>query len=154
MRTVRQSLITAALTIALSACSLQAVKHSPTKAAFDANKFLKALYSDEDYAKALELAAEEFRPYVTVENFKSLVEKTRQERGTVKSLKADSYVMMQGKSIELFYTGEYERGLLYHRLVLIGDSSSEYRVAGVWFSPDPYPPNQLRLKFDSEIVAF
>lgn len=49
--------------------------------------------------------------------------------------------------------GEYKKGVLYHRLVLMGDASSGYRVSSVWFKSDPYPENPLRLKFDGDIFV-
>jgi hypothetical protein len=146
--------IIVSLTVALSACRFQTVNHSPIKAAFDINQFLKALYSDEDCAKALEPAAEPLRQSVTADDLKKMVEGIRQERGNLKRLKADSYLMTQGQTMELFYVAEHENGFLYHRLVVIGDSSSGYKVAGVWFQRDPYPAHGLRRQFDDEIFVF
>lgn len=154
MRAASLFLVIALVTIAVSACRLQTVNHSPSKAAFDANQFLKALYSDEDYLKALNLAADPVRQSASADDLKKMVEKIKQEHGTLKRLKADSYLMTQGQSMELFYIGEYEHGFLFHRLVLIGDASSEYKVAGVWFQSDPYPTSPLRHKFETEILAF
>jgi hypothetical protein len=153
MRATSLCLVIALVAIAVSAC-LQKVNHNPSKAAFDANQFLKALYGDEDYLKALNLAADPLRQSAGADDLKKMVEKIRQEHGTLKRLKADSYLMTQGPTMELFYIGEYERGFLFHRLVLTGDASSEYKVAGVWFQPDPYPGSPLRRKFETEMLAF
>ena len=151
MRGSRQSFIIVSLLLSLSACHSQSVRHSPVKAAFDANQFLKALYFDEDYPGALRLTDEQLRQSVTADDLKKMVNGMKQERGALKRLRADSYLMTQGETMELFYTGEYEKGVLHHRLVLMGDASSGYRVSGVWFQPDPYPENPLRRKFDVEI---
>ena len=154
MRRATQSfIIIVSLILPLSACHLQSVKHSPVKAAFDANQFLKSLYFDEDCPGALRLADEQLRQSVTADDLKKMVDRVKQERGTLKTLRADSYLMTQGQTMELFYIGEYEKGLLYHRLVVMGDASSGYRVSGVWFQPDPYPKNALRRKFDGEIFV-
>lgn len=53
--------------------------------------------------------------------------------------------------MELFYTGVYERGTLYHRLVLQGEATSGYRVSGLWYILDPYPEQTLRRKFETNI---
>ena len=154
MRTASLCSVIALVALGVSGCRFQAVSHSASKAALDTNQFLKALYSDEDYAQALNLAAEPLRQSASADDLRQLVEKAREVRGALKRLKADSYLMTQGQSMELFYIGEYERGVLYHRLVLTGDASSAYKVAGVWFQPDPYPASPLRHKFDTEILAF
>lgn len=146
-------IIIVSLILALSACHFQSVRHNPVKAAFDANQFLKALYFDEDWAGALRLADDLLRQSVTGDNLEKMVDEVRQERGALKTLRADSYLMTQGRTMELFYIGEYEKGVLYHRLVLMGDSSSGYRVSGVWFQAEPYPENTLRRKFDGDIFV-
>jgi hypothetical protein len=153
MRGAAQSFIIIALILSLSACHFQSVRHSPVKAAFGANQFLKALYFDEDWAGALRLADEHFRQSVTGDNLKTMVDQVKQQRGALKRLRADSYLMTQGRTMELFYIGEYEKGVLYHRLDLMGDASSGYRVSGVWFKPEPYPESPLRRKFDGDIFV-
>jgi len=153
VRGVKAGLVFASVILSFSACTFQRVAHSPVKAAFNANQFLKTLYFDENCGAALELSDEQLRRSVTVENLKKLVDEIKQERGGLRSLTADSYLMTQGRTMELFYIGKYEKGVLYHRLVLMGDSSSGYRVSGVWFQPDPYPENRLRRKFDADIFV-
>jgi len=89
-----------------------------------------------------------------------LVALTRLQKCSLKSSKtvdglqrltADSYLMVQGAGMELFYVGTYDNGVLYHRLVLAGDASAGYRVTGIWFKPEPYPENVMRKKFETEI---
>lgn len=153
MRNATQSLIIIAFILLISACHFQSVRHNPVKATVDANQFLKALYFDEDGTAALRLADDGLRQAVTGDNLKKMVDEVKQQRGVLKRLRADSYLMTQGQTMELFYIGEYEKGVLYHRLVLIGDASSGYRVSGVWFKPEPYPENPLRRKFDGDIFV-
>jgi hypothetical protein len=145
--------VIASLVFGFSGCRIQTVKHSPVRAVIDTNQFLKAFYFDEDYAKALDLASGQLRQSATTDDLKKMVEEMKQERGALKTLRADSYLMTQGDTMELFYIGEYEHGVLYLRLVLMGDASSGYRVSGVWFQPEPYPENPLRRKFDVEIFV-
>lgn len=153
VKSITQNLIIVSLLLSFSVCRFQTVRHSPVKAAFDTNHFLKALYFNKDYPTALGLADEQLRRSVTANNLKKMVDEMNQEHGTLKRLTADSYLMAQGETMELFYTGEYEKDTLYHRLVLVGDASSGYRVSGVWFRPDPYPENPLRRKFDVDIFV-
>jgi hypothetical protein len=56
--------------------------------------------------------------------------------------------------MEVFFVAEHANGLVYHRLVMIGDASSGYKVTGVWFKFEPYPPNSARIKFEGEVVGF
>jgi hypothetical protein len=154
MRFRARGLLVISLSLALSACSLEKISHSPNQAAFNAHEFLRAMYVEEDYAKALHIAAEPVRQSATADTMKQMVEQTRQERGDFKFFKADSYLMTQGRSMEVFFVAEHANGLVYHRLVMIGDASSGYKVTGVWFKLEPYPANPLRIKFEGEVVGF
>jgi hypothetical protein len=153
MQGATQTFIIVSLILSLSACHFQSTRHSPVKAASDANQFLKALYFDEDSAGALRLADPKLRESVSADNLKKMVDEVKQERGGLKRLRADSYLMTPGQTMELFYVADYEKGVLYHRLVLMGDAQSGYRVSGFWFQLDPYPENPLRRKFDVEIFV-
>jgi hypothetical protein len=145
--------IIVSLFLFLSGCRLQRVKHNPVKAAFDANRFLKSFYFDEDYNQALRLAGEDLQVSTTPDDFKEMLDGIKRQKGGLKILKADSYLMTPGATMELFYTGEYERGALYHRLVVVGDAASGYRVTGVWFQTEPYSESQFRRKFDLNILV-
>lgn len=145
------------LVVPLVACSvnLEKISHSAGKAAYDVNEFLLVLYLDENHDKALQLVvAEQLRKYATVNDLKQTGEKLKQERGSMKSLKGDSYLMTPGRTMELFLVGEHENGLSYHRLVLVGDSAAGYKVTGVWFKLEPYPANRMRKPFENEITIF
>ena len=145
------SLILLLLIIGVFACRSQVVHHSPVRAASDANKFLRTLYYDEDYVKALDLADEQLRSAATVENLNQMVDQMKQKRGKLKQLWGDSYLMTPGATIELFYIGDYDQGISYHRLVLVGDASAGYKVAGIWFQHEPYSQQSLRRKFDVDV---
>ena len=151
--TTYEALALGFLILLVSGCRLQTVRHEPSQAVSDGNHFLKALYLNEDYPKALELADVQLRQSLTVDDLKHLVEGIKQQRGELRTLKADSYLMGQGRGMELFYVGIYEKGILYHRLVLMGEASSGYKVSGVWYSLDPYPEQPLRRKFNQEILV-
>ncbi len=129
------------------------MQHDPIAAVSDVNKFLKALYVEQDYPRALELADTQLRQSSNADDLKRMVEKIKDQRGELRKLKADSYLMTPGRSMELFYTGTYEKGNLYHRLVLVGDVSTGYKVSGVWYSTDPYPKQSLREKFSQDLFV-
>jgi hypothetical protein len=148
-----QRLALVLLVLCFSSCRVETVKHDPIKAVDDANDFLKALYLDENYPLALEVADVQLRQSLTANDLRQLVEGVKQERGKLKTLKADSYLMVQGRGMELFYVGSYQKGPLYHRLVLMGDLPTGYKVSGVWYSLDPYPEQVLRRKFNQEILV-
>lgn len=152
--TLRTKTLNLGLIILLIAgCHIQSVRHDPVKAAFEINGFLKAVYVNGNYSKALELADVQFRQSVTPEGLRQLAEGIRTERGELKTLKADSYLMTMGSTMELFYVGTYEKGTLYHRVVLAGDLSTSYRVSGIWYSVEPYPEQTLRRRFEQEILV-
>lgn len=148
---VARSSIVLCILLCLSACNYQAIKHDPHKAALDANRFMKALYFDENPTEALQYCDEQFRVPGSVEGFGKMINKTKEERGSLKSMAATSYVMEQGSAMQLLYVGTYEQGVLYHRITVNGNASDGYKVVGAWFQPEPYPQNQLRHNFETEI---
>lgn len=136
-----------------ASCKVESVRHEPAIAVTDGNQFLKTLYIEEDYERARGLADAQLQQSVTASDLSQMVKGIERDQGDLQTLKADSYLMVQGRGMELFYVGTYNRGTLYHRLVLNGDASSGYKVSGVWYSIDPYPDQPLRRKFDQEILV-
>jgi hypothetical protein len=112
---------------------------------------MKALYLDENPSEALQYCDERMRVPSAIDGFRKMINKTKQERGSLKSLAASSYVMQQGSAIQLLYVGTYEKGVLYHRITVDGNASDGYRVVGVWFQLEPYPQSQMRCNFETEI---
>jgi hypothetical protein len=150
---MKRIIIAGLLAVSVTGCHFQTFRHSPERAASDANVFLKALYIDHDYQRALDLADAELRKAATVENLQQMVEIGDNKLGKIKELRAESYLRTQGRSMDLFYVGDYERGVLYHHIVMAGDASAGYRVSGVWFKDDPYPEGPLRLRFERNLVV-
>ena len=145
------SLITI-LSLFICGCRMETVKQDPTRAVSDTNQFLKALYFDKNFDEAFRLAAPTLQTSATPVDLENMVKEAEERAGAIKSLKAESYRMTPGKSMELFYVGTCEKGSLYHRLVLEGDASG-YKVSGVWFQPEPYPDDVLRRKFREDLFV-
>lgn len=145
--------IPALLGLVLAGCVLQSVKHNPTTSALAANVFLRAMYVEHNYDRALMLSDPALRKSVTAANLAAMVELAERKCGTLQELKAESYLMTPGKTIELFYVGRCDRGILYHHLVLVGDVSDGYHVSGVWFQDSPYPVQTMRRQFETELVV-
>jgi hypothetical protein len=137
----------------MSNCVSKAVRHDPHRAALDTNKFLKALYFDHDIGGALNLADEQLQKNASADRLARMIEENKQKWGELTTLKAESYLMTLDRTMELFYVGEHKNGVLYYRFVLVGDASTGYKVAGIWFQADPYPETQLRRKFNAPIVV-
>jgi hypothetical protein len=137
--------------LCLPACHYQAIKHDPHKAVVDANRFMKALYLDENPSEALQYCDEQMRVPTAIDSLGKIINQTKQERGSLKRLAASSYLMEQGSAMQLLYVGTYEKGVLYHRIVVDGNASDGYRVTGVWFQLEPYPQSQLRRNFETEV---
>lgn len=146
-----RSTLVLCILLCLSACNFKAIKHDAHRAALDANRFMKALYFDENPTEALQYCDEQMRVPSTIDGFGKMINKTKEERGSLKSLAASSYLMEQGSAMQLFYVGTYEKGVLYHRITVDGNASDGYRVVGAWFQLEPYPQNQLRRNFETEI---
>jgi len=129
------------ISLCFSACYFQATKHDPLKAVLNADQFLKALYLDENPSEALKFCDAQSPIPGATDDLMKLISQIKTERGPLKTLTADSYLMMQGREMELFYIGRYENGVLYHRVAVVGDESAGYKVLGVWFQHEPYPEN-------------
>jgi hypothetical protein len=137
----------------LAGCRFEAVEHNPNKAISDAHLFLKALYVDEDYQKAFNFAHAELQQTAKPDDLRKVVARIKSQYGNLERLKADSYMQTPGSTMELFYVGTYDKGTLYHRVVLMGNVSSGYKVSGVWFKAEPYPEHTLRHKFNVDIYV-
>lgn len=139
--------------VLLSGCRLEYAKHDPMKAVSDANVFMKALYLDEHYQKAFEISHPELRRRGSPGDLLQIIERIKQQVGGLRRLKADSYFEGHDKTVEVFYIGTYERGVIYHRIVLTGDTSNGYKVSGVWLNTEPYPEIGSRYRFKNEIFV-
>jgi hypothetical protein len=146
-------ILPALLLLSLASCTFKAVSHSSKTAARDSNLFLKALYVDHNYDRTMTLAHEELRKMISAEKLAQLVEMAEKACGVRQEFKAESYQMVPNQGFELFYVQKCEKTTLYHRTIMVGDTRAGYRVAGVWFQDKPYPENQLRHKFDTDIVV-
>jgi hypothetical protein len=93
------------------------------------------------------------RESATAGNLAQMVDSVEKNCGIFAELKAESYLMTPGKTMELFYLSRCDKSTLYHRLVLVGDSSDGYHVSGVWFQDSPYPEHGLRRRFEGNIVV-
>ena len=137
----------------LAACTFKAVTHDGVTAASAGKVFLKALYLDHDANRALSIADEQLRQSATAAQLTNLATKVDEYCGGLKELRADSFAMLPGQTMQVFFTGTCEKKTLYHRLVMFGSVQEGYRVGGVWFQDTPYPEHPLRKKLDQNIVV-
>jgi len=111
------------------------------------------MYLERNYERALSLGDEALRKSSSADNLEHMVDLAEGNCGQLKELKAESYRMTPGATMELFYQGSCAKGSIYYRLVMAGDSVSGYRVSGVWFKDSPYPEDNLRRQFETNIVV-
>jgi hypothetical protein len=137
----------------VAACTFKSVTHDSKKAVAAATPFLKALYVDHDYNRALSLADPEFPKHVTADNLAGLVAMVETNCGVRQEFKADWYQLVPNQGLEVYYVEKCAKGTLYHRAVMRGSVQEGYRVAGVWFQSQPYAGNGMRGKFDEDIVV-
>ena len=146
-------LIVVLLLLALSGCHYQHVTHDPNRAVRDTNNFLKALYIDQNYQRALDLGDNALHKATTVQDLEQLVKTAEANAGKLEELRAESYLQTLGKTMEVFYTAKYHNATLFQCLVLTGDASEGYKVSGVWLKDSPYPEQALRRQFHTKIVV-
>jgi hypothetical protein len=151
-RALRVSFSTLALLVSLPNCVVRPVRHEPGEALIISNKFLSALYYDGDYKRAFQYVDSHFKETASIDDLHTLVLRIKQERGNLQAIRTESYLIVPGSGMQLFYVGTYDRGMLYHRVAVSGDASSGYQIAGVWYSTDPYPRQSLRRDFEDQIV--
>jgi hypothetical protein len=146
-------ILTLILLVCLAACTFKTVTHDGATAASTGKVFLKALYLDHDANRALSLADEQLRKSATAAQLTDLAKTIDQHCGGLKELRADSFAMLPGQTMQVFFTGTCEKKTLYHRLVMFGSVQEGYRVGGVWFQDTPYPEHPLRQKLNQNIVV-
>jgi hypothetical protein len=137
----------------VAGCTFKSVSHDSKTAAVASNLFLKAMYVDHDYNRALALAYPEMAKKVTAENLAQLVDMVEKNCGVRQEFKAESYQLVPGQGLELFYVEKCDKTTLYHRTVLLGNVQEGYRVAGVWFQSQPFTGTATQHKFDKEIFV-
>jgi len=96
-------LFLAVFIVSAAGCISQSVTHDPDRAATDANQFLKAIYIDRNSSAALALAENGLRESVARETLTNMVDELIRERGALKRMAAESYLMADGRNIVIFY---------------------------------------------------
>jgi len=132
-------------------CSFRATTHDPIKAASDGGEFLLSVYINHDYVGALRSSHNQLQQSAKADDLQRLVEQAQSKVGTLQKLTGESFVPVPGDAIEVFFVGRHERGILYNRLVLIGDSTNGYKVSGFWFSSQPYSKVREQKSFSTKI---
>src|SRR5262245_61093624 len=97
------------LLLCLSACTFKTGTHDAATAASAAKVFLKALYLDHDANRALSLGDEQLRKSATATQLTDLAKTVDLHCGVLKELKADSYAMLPGQTMDIFFTGTCEK---------------------------------------------
>jgi len=136
----------AALFLLASGCYVAVVSHSQERALSDSNDFVSAFLVDRDAEHAWRLGDPELQRRTDVHSIQGVLETIDARVGRLREILPDSYIQTPGRTMEVLYVGTYERGLLYHRIVLAGDKSG-YRVTGFWFQAEPYPQESSRQPF-------
>lgn len=131
----------------LAGCGSNAIRHDPGLAVAEANKLLRTLYFDEDYTRAYDELDPGHKVHYEPDHLRQTVDQMRDLFGNIEELQAYSYELISTeRSITLYYKGTNQRGASYHRVVLVGDADSGYKVTGVFLASQQYPGPKLHLK--------
>jgi hypothetical protein len=110
------------------------------------------VYFRADYKKAMRDMAPHVRDSASEDDLRELAESLIDSHGELMELQRDSFERVPGRdAIVLYYAGINERGPTYHRVLLRGEEET-YRVAGLFWSEEPFKSSSVREKFDGGAV--
>jgi hypothetical protein len=79
-----------------------------------------------------------------------LLEDKERRAGKMFDFEAQAYGPIAGqKAINIFFKSLNERGLIYHRILLTGDSTG-YKVSGIFIAEQSYPQEYFRWEFKAK----
>ena len=117
----------------------RSIPHDERAAAEKAEEFARVAFIRQDMASGYALLADGTKRYVTLPQFKAVVERLH-PRTLPKTVKATEYEPMVGENaIYIFLTGENSGEHFYYRLIMEGTATTGYRVLRLDRAGTPYP---------------
>jgi hypothetical protein len=114
------------------------VPHDETAAAKKAEEFARVAFVKHDIANGYALLADGTKRYVSLPQFKAVVERLH-PRAWPKTVTATEYEPMVGENaIYIYLTGENSGEHFYYRLIMEGTATTDYRVLRLDRGGTPY----------------
>ena len=136
------------LAASIVVCSLPAcvrvVVHDEQAAAKAATGFAQAAFVDRDYAKASGMLAPSLARQLPIDKFPEMVAKTHPNAFPAQVTATDSERMPGLRGITIYMKGSGGGEDFYYRMVMEGDATSGYRVAGLFRGNGPHPSTNKR----------
>jgi hypothetical protein len=123
------------------------VHHDETAAAEKAEEFARIAFVQQDIANGYGLLADGTKRYVSLAQFKAVVERLH-PRTLPKTVTATEYEPMVGENaIYIYLTGENSGEHFYYRLIMEGTATTGYRVLRLDRGGTPYPQSSDKKSF-------
>ncbi len=122
--------------------------HDPEKARTEADLFLKTLYVDKRYADAYAMTDAIFQKDHDVSDMEVAISMWEKKFGKTIGFRAISYQELENRIIMVFFQSLQEKGILYHKIALKGDSKAGYKTEEVYISDQPFREYREPVKFE------
>jgi uncharacterized protein YceK len=130
-------------TLISSGCA-KVLRHDPSMAAVEAQKFADTAFVQHDPQKAYDLLAVETKKTVSSNEFMIAIVKMH-PTGYPSKVSAAEYEPIPGQpAMNIYLRGQSEKENFYYRLVMKGTGGEGYKVGGLWRSDDPPPESSVR----------
>ncbi|WP_337175227.1 hypothetical protein [Paludisphaera sp.] len=127
----------------LTSC-VSIIHHDQDMAAEAARAFAQAAFVDRDEAKARELLSPTLAQEFTPEKLPGAIARLHPESFPTRVRATDYEPMMGQRAMMIYLKGANDGEDFHYRFVMEGDSTSGYRVAGLFRGVGPHPPSSRR----------
>jgi len=125
------------LLVGVTACS-PTVRHSPSMAREEAERFAKVALIDRDFENAYAIFANDQKQGLPLDRFRALINDLHPTGfpSTVRAMDFEPVAEANGMNIYLY--GENGKQKFYYHFSMEGTEKTGYKVAGVWRDERPY----------------
>jgi signal recognition particle receptor subunit beta len=139
-----KTILTVVIIALSSACTFNASKQNPEKAAASAVEFAKVAFIDRNVDKAYSLLDPEFQAIAPKEKLNEALAVVNAPT-TPTTVTATEFEPVAGQDGMMIYLiGENGSEKFYYRLGMKGTEEKGYKVAGIFRNPEQYPPSELK----------
>lgn len=140
---MRRALAVSIILGSLTSC-VSIIHHDQDMAAEAARAFAQAAFVDRDDAKARELLSPSLARELTPGKFPEAIARLHPKSFPTRVKATDYEPMMGQRAMMIYLKGANDEEDFHYRFVMEGDSTSGYRVAGIFRGGGPHPPTSRR----------
>lgn len=140
---MRRSLVVAIVLGCLPSC-INVIAHDEQAAAKAATQFAQAAFVDRSDSEARGLITPSLAQQVTGDKLPEMIAKMHPKMFPTQVAATEFEPLLGQRGMLIFLKGTGDGEEFYYRLVMEGDSSSGYRVSGLFRGSGPYPASARR----------